>query len=113
MWLMMNAAFLIVVGLQENPVSLGTLSMFLLMSLATMFATLGVALRVAIWPSMAKRMAFLIPSCLIFVIPIALWWNLRENFGDWPFLIVAAGVIAFGVALLYEARRTWLNLELG
>ena len=112
MWLMMNAAFLIVVGLQENPVSLGTLSMFLLMSLATMFATMGVALRVAIWPSMAKRMAALIPGCLIFVIPIALWWNLRENLGDWPFVFVAAGVIAFGAGLIYEARRAWLDLEL-
>ena len=112
MWLMMNAAFLIVVGLQEKPVSLGTLSMFLLMSLATMFATMGVALRVAIWPSTAKRMALLLPSCLIFVIPIALWWNLRENLGDWPFVVVAGGVIAFGAGLLYEARRAWLNLEI-
>lgn len=113
MWLMMNAALAVVVGLQDNPVSLGTFSMFLLMSVSTMFATMGIALRVAIWSSLAKRMALIIPSCLIFVIPIALWWNLRENFGDWPFMIVAAGVVAFGVGLLYEARRMWLQLELG
>lgn len=113
MWLMMNASLAVVVGLQDEPVSLGTFSMFLLMSMSTMFATMGIALRVAIWPSMAKRMALLIPSCLIFVIPIALWWNLREKFGDWPFLIVAAGVVAFGVGLICEARRMWMKLELG
>lgn len=113
MWLMMNAALAVVVGLQDEPVSWGTLSLFLLMSVSTMFATMGIALRVAIWPSMAKRMVLLIPSCLIFVIPIALWWNLRENFGDWPFLIMAAGVVAFGVGLLYEARRMWMKLEIG
>jgi hypothetical protein len=112
LWAMMNGALAIVLGLQENQVSLGTLSMFLLLSVSTMFATMGVALRVAAWPSMAKRMASLFVGCIIFLIPLALWWNLRESAGDWPFVIAAVGVIAFGVGMLFEARRMWLRLEL-
>ena len=113
MWFMMNAAFAVVVSLQDKPVSLETISMFLLMSFSTMFASMGIALRVATWPSMAKRMALLIPGCIIFLIPIALWWNLHEKSGDWPFVIVATVIIGFGMAMIDVARRKWLELELG
>jgi hypothetical protein len=112
LWAMMNGALVIVLGLQENQVPLGTLGMFLLLSVSTMFATMGLALRVAAWPSMAKRMVSLLIGCIIFLIPLALWWNLRESAGDWPFVIAAVGVIVFGVGLLFEARRMWLQLEL-
>jgi hypothetical protein len=51
-------------------------------------------------------------GCIIFLIPLGLWWKLRESAGDWPFMIAAVGVIVFGVGLLFEARRVWLKLEL-
>lgn len=113
LWVMMNGALLVVISMQANQLSPVTLSMFLLLSASTMLAALGVGLRVAIWPSMAKRFAVLFASCIVFLAPMVSWWNLRESTGDWPFAVVALVVVALGAGLICEARRAWLQLELG
>jgi hypothetical protein len=113
LWVMMNGALLVVIGLVENQISPSTLGMFLLLSASTMFAALGVGLRVAVWPSMAKRLAVLFVSCIVFLVPMVAWWNLREAAGDWPFSVAALSVVAVGAGLIYRARRAWLQLELG
>ncbi len=87
LWVMMNGALVVVISLQANQLSPGTLGMFLLMSASTMFAALGVGLRVAVWLSMAKRLAVLFVNCIVFLGPMAAWWNLRETVGDWPFAV--------------------------
>ncbi len=113
LWIMMNGALLVVISLMENQISPGSLGMFLLMSASTMFAALGVALRIAVWPSMAKRLTVLFVSCIVFLGPMVAWWNLRETVGDWPFAVAALVVVVLGAGLIYEARRAWLRLEAG
>jgi len=62
---------------------------------------------------MAKRMFFAWLGWMVFVAPIALWWNLRDQTGDWPFVLVALFLAAGGRMTFRAAHRAWLNLELG
>jgi hypothetical protein len=113
LWLMMNAGLAVVVTLAIEAVPLGTAAMFILLSGSAMFVSMSIGLRISIWPSMAKRWIIVWSSWMVLLPPIIIWWNVRDEIGDAPFLIVAGVLMAMGATLLRSARRAWLTLELG
>ena len=56
LWVIINIALGIVTLMAKDQVSLRTVAMFLIMSAAVMFAAFGMSMRVAVWPSMTKRL---------------------------------------------------------
>ena len=113
LWLMMNVAMGIVVILVDDSIEIGVVSMYMLLSVATTFASAALSLRVAMWPSRATRFAVAMASWIALLVPMGLWWYLRKDAGDWPFAIFALFLAAIGAGLYLSARRAWLNLELG
>jgi hypothetical protein len=111
LWLMVNIALGIVVAMTDEPPTLQTVAMFLLLSSATMLASMGVSLRTAVWPSLAKRLVALWLCWMVLFPPIMAWAVFREKIGDAPFVIIAGVFAGVGVWAIYLARRAWLNLE--
>lgn len=111
LWLMMNVSLGIVVATTNEPFSLRTIAMFVLLSASTMFAAMALSLRVSVWPSMAKRIMVLGPSWGVLLLPLITWATRHEKFGEWPFNFVVIGLLAAGARLFFAARRAWLNLE--
>jgi hypothetical protein len=112
LWLTINIALGIVVASANPELSLRTVAMYLLISAATMFATMAFSLRVSVWPSRAKRLAVLFPCWFALLPPLVVWGEGRERLGDAPFVVFAALLLGVGAWLLYSARKAWLNLEL-
>jgi hypothetical protein len=113
-WAIMHAALAVaLLRVTEGQLSLAPIAMFVLLSAATALAALGLGIRLAVWDSYMKRMGVTMLAWLGLAMPIAAWWALRDDFGDWPFALVAAVMAALGVGLIREARHAWLNLELG
>ena len=44
---------------------------------------------------------------------MAAWWRRTRSYGDFPFVVLAVILAGVGVLLIENARRAWLNLELG
>ena len=112
LWLMLNTALGIVVAMLNEPPTLGTIAMYLLLSAATTLVAMGISLRTAVWPNFTKRYIVLWLVWMALLPAILGWAVLRAKTGDWPFAIVAVALIAVGFAAIYLARRAWLNLEL-
>ncbi len=112
-WLVMNAAISVVVLLVSDEFPIHMAAMYLLLSGTTMFAAMGLSLRISIWPSRVKRFAVMWVAWMAYLVPLFSWWDSRDTFGDWPFVLLAVVLAAAGAGLLFAARRAWLNLELG
>jgi hypothetical protein len=110
-WLMMNVSIGIVLAMTGAEYSLTIVAMFVLLSATTTFALTALSLRTAVWPSRAKRMAVMIPSWLILLLPLILWMSTRKIVGDAIFHVGAAILIGVGAWMLYSAKRVWLTLE--
>jgi hypothetical protein len=78
-----------------------------------MVGAMGLGLRLAVWPSMAKRLTVLWISWMLLLAPIGGCWANRNTLGDAPLLAMSAILLAIGAALIHWARKSWLNLELG
>jgi hypothetical protein len=111
LWTIINIGLGIVTLTIKDPVSLQTVAMFLILSAAVTYTAFGMSMRVAIWPSMTKRLMALWFSWLALVTPLILWATMHEKWGEMPFVVCAIGLVGTGSALLYAARRVWLNLE--
>jgi hypothetical protein len=101
------------VMISSSTISFRVAALFLLFSASTLFASMGLGLRTAVWPSMFKRMSVLWVSVMFFIAPMFALWTQREIIGDAPFLLVPIALLAVGAILFRTARRAWLNLELG
>lgn len=113
LWLVLNGGVALIVPTMRVSVDIGTATMFLLLSAATMFASLAFSLRTTVWPSMFKRLAALWVGWMVAMAPLAAWWNQRDELGDIPFLFIPVIWLAIGALFFRSARRAWLNLELG
>jgi hypothetical protein len=114
LWLALNAGVALVawpvLGDRLTPTFV---AMFLLLSAAISLATFGLALRTALWSSLAMRLTVIIVGWIALAAPVLIWWAARGRYGDGPFVVAALLLAALGAALIYNARRAWLNLELG
>jgi hypothetical protein len=115
MWICMNVglvlqAYYVVPDDQSTPELFGTM---IFLSAAMTLAMAGVTMRIAVWPSQLKRMFAFWVTLILFMPTLVAWQIARDKYGDWPF--VAAGLLlaAFGVWMITQARRAWMNLELG
>ena len=111
MWIIVNSALEVVTLASKEQVSMQTTVMFVILSAAAAFAAFGISMRVAIWPSMTKRLIALWVGCVVLVTPLILWEKVHASWGELPFIAGAVGLIGAGAVLLYAARRVWLNLE--
>ena len=111
LWVIINIGLGIVTLTAKDEVSLQTIGMFLIMSSAVTFAAFGMSMRAAIWPSMTKRLVVLWFSWLVLIAPLILWATMHKQWGEMPFIACAIGLVVAGVAVLFDARRAWLNLE--
>jgi glucose dehydrogenase len=103
----------IVVLFIDAPLSPQSAAMFVLMSGSATFVALALSLRIAMWPSMSKRMIVLWLAWLLLILPIVGLWYARDDVGNAPFLLVTGIILVIAAWLLYDGRRAWLNLELG
>jgi hypothetical protein len=113
LWLMMNVVMVILVVTSLPQMSLREPTLFLLFSGSALFASVGLSLRTAVWPSMFKRFISLWGIWMVFMVPTMAWWFQRNEVGDAPFLLIPIALVAFGALFFRSARRAWLNLELG
>jgi hypothetical protein len=113
MWLMMNGGLLLLVSTMDVALTPQLVGAFVLLSASITLVTLALGLRLAIWPSMSKRMLVLWLSWMLLIPPIVVPWMTRETWGYAPFLILAGVLLAIGATLLNHARKVWLDLELG
>jgi hypothetical protein len=112
-WLIMNAGFLLVAWhILGDRLTLEAAAMYVLLSLATAFVTLGLSTRIAVWRSQFLRLAFVMVMWLLMA-PLAGWWLARDRYGDFPFVVLAVILAGIGTFLVANARQAWLNLELG
>ena len=111
LWVIINIGLGIVTVTAKDAVSIQTIAMFLILSAAVTFAAFGMSMRVAIWPSMTKRLVVLWFSWIVLVTPLILWSTMHLSWGEMPFVACAIGLVGAGSVLLYAARRVWLNLE--
>ncbi len=113
LWLMMNVGIGFIMLLAGTPVLLADALKFLLVSASLMVATMGISLRVSIWPSLAKRMFVIwIGTCALAGPALGLW-AIRKEWGDAPLLLLSGIALAVGALMTRNARRTWMNTELG
>lgn len=111
LWVMMHVALGILLTMINQPFTPWMVAMFLLLSAATMLATMGISLRISVWPSMAKRLIVVWVIWMVLMPPITGWSALRERIGDAPFIAAAVILAAIGIWAIRSARRAWLNLE--
>jgi len=114
MWLVMNTGLaLLVWQLAYDQFTFASLGMLLLLTAAGSLAIGGVALRTAVWPSLFKRLAGLYIAMFPVTAPLIAWQVGRAKFDEWPFIVAATAFVAFGVWMITQAKRVWMNLELG
>jgi hypothetical protein len=112
-WLIMNFGILLAAWhVLGDRLKLEDIAMYAFLSSATTFATLGLALRIAVWPSQFIRLCFTLVMWM-FMAPFVGWWLGRERYGDFPFVTLAVILAGIGKLLVANARKAWLNLELG
>jgi hypothetical protein len=111
LWLMLHIAVGIVVAMADQPLTLRTVAMFLLLSFTTTLAAMGIGLRTSVWPSMAKRLFVLWLTWMVLIPPVLVWALTHETTGDWPFIATAIALAGVGAWAIRSARRAWLNLE--
>jgi hypothetical protein len=111
LWVIINIGLGIVTLTAKDEVSIQTIGMFLILSASVTFAAFALSMRVAIWPSMTKRLMVLSLSWIVLISPLVLWATMHLKWGEMPFIACAVGLIGAGAVLLYAARRVWLNLE--
>jgi hypothetical protein len=111
LWVLVNVALGVVVAMTEQPPTLQTVAMFLLLSSVTMLAAMGISLRTAVWPSLAKRLGALWLSWIVLFPPMMAWSVFRDKIGDASFVIIGCVFAGVGALAIYLARRAWLNLE--
>jgi hypothetical protein len=115
MWLFMNAGLLLQVYyfVPEEQATLTYVGTLFLLSASVTFAASATAMRAAMWTSQIKRLAVIWLATMILVMPVVAWQVGREKIGDTLFQIVAMLFVAYAVAMLIEARKVWMNVELG
>jgi hypothetical protein len=113
MWLIVHVAIGLALLLTETQIAPWTIVVFVLLSLATTVAVMGVCMRTSIWPSLFKRISISLLAWLVLLPPIMAWGAMREKQYAALFLVLAALLIAVGLILVERARRAWLALELG
>jgi hypothetical protein len=111
MWLIMHVTLGIGLVIIEQPVTLRTAVVFLLLSATVTGAETGVSLRVSMWPSMAKRMLVSALAWVVLLPPLVVWAVNSKKLDAWPFILIAAALVAAGFWALRAARRAWMNLE--
>jgi hypothetical protein len=111
LWLMINAAMGTVIAMSNTEVTVADAGQFLLLSGSMLFASIGIGLRTAVWPSMFKRFIALWASWMIVLLPMFALWTQRDKIGDAPFLLLPIVLLAVGVFFYRSARRAWLNLD--
>lgn len=110
-WLMIHATIAIVAATAVSPISRGETGVFLILSSTSLFAAVGMALRVSVWPSLLKRIVGYSLGCGMLFPIFVIWAEQRETCGYVPFIAAAIAWIAIGILAIRSARRAWLNLE--
>jgi hypothetical protein len=110
-WFVTNVAFGIVAMLSNVEITLSDAALFAVLSAAIAFATFGLSMRTAVWSSMYKRLIVITFTWFILASPIIAWASLHKKWSEVPFLASALALVGVGGALLYFARRKWLDLE--
>jgi hypothetical protein len=113
MWLVLHAAIGIVILSAGNTYPLAMIVTFVLYSLSSMLAFMGIAMRAAIWPSMVKRLILLWSSLFVLVPLWIVWIAARKQTGDWPFALISLVIAGAAAWMIRSARETWLRAELG
>jgi hypothetical protein len=111
MWLLLHAAMGFVLLVTEIPVAARTIAVFALLSAATTLAMAGVSMRLAVWPSMAKRIIVLILAWGALLPPLLVWVTMHDKANAPLFVAFAITLAGVGMWALHAARRAWLNLE--
>ncbi|MFO0792419.1 MAG: hypothetical protein U0805_23405 [Pirellulales bacterium] len=111
-WLILNAAVVVaILCIFGGEVSPSQIAVYLLLAISIAVATFGAGVRAAIWKSLAARLAALLDSMFVFIVPMAVWWSGRDRLGDAPFIAAGFVFIGIGAALIASARRAWVNIE--
>jgi hypothetical protein len=112
-WVIMNLGLAFVVAIANVEVNAWTVVQFALMSAVTTYVSMAIGLRLAVWPSMMKRLIVVYVCWLVLIAPMFGLWAARDYLGDWPVLLMTGFMLAVGALVFNNARKTWLQLELG
>ncbi len=113
-WLIMNVGLVLVAWpILGDRLTPAIVAMFLLLSVTIALVLFGIALRTAFWNSLAMRFILVAFAFVILMASVAVWYGLRNQYGDGPFVVMALVLAAVGAGLVVNARRAWLRLELG
>lgn len=111
LWLMMHLTLGIALLITGRPVSPRIGIVFVILSAAVTFASVGVSLRLSVWASMAKRMLVSMLAWVVLLPTLVVWVVANEKLSVWPFVAIAAVFVAVGYWAIDSARQAWMDLE--
>lgn len=112
-WVIMNLGLALLVAIAKVELNAWTVVQFVLMSAVATFVSMAIGLRLAVWPSMIKRLIVVYVSWMVLIAPVFGLWAVRDKLGDWPVLLMTGILLAVGALVFSHARRAWFALELG